>query len=383
MLKIGIDGHNLEKARYGVGQYIYSVLKAASDIPFAQKNFQITLYFHKKIPQGLDFPRLNLKKKLIKLPGIRPSFTLFYNFLIPYWAWRDKIDIFFFPSYMLPLFYWKKAVVVMHDVAYEAHPEWFPKRYLVPYKILSRWAVRKAEAIVTPSEFSKKEIVKYYKAPAQKIFAIPLGLDPQFRPVEDKSILRKTREKYGVKKEFILFAGQIFTRRYVKEAMVAFFQIAPEFPGLQFLVIGQNRIQPYFDLEKLVKNLNQKAGRDIIVRYPYAEQKDLQCLYSAACLTIWISSYEGFGLPPVESVACGTPVLTAPYKALSETLGSNVFFVKRPSDIQELAQVLRQALTNSKKRQAIVNEGQKAAQRFSWESHTKGLIEIFKKLQLS
>lgn len=380
MLKIGIDGHNLEKAKYGVGQYITHLLKAFSQIPFARKNIHFVLYFHKKIPQGLDFPGLSLEKKLLKIPGLRPSFTLFYNFLLPYRGWWDKIDLFLFPSYMLPLFYWKKAVVVMHDVAYEAHPEWFPLRYLVPYKILSRWAAWRAQAIVTPSKFSQKEIIKYYKASPQKIFAIPLGIDSQFRPVKNKASLAKIKKKYGLKKDFILFAGQIFTRRYIKEAILAFSQIASEFPEIQFLVIGQNRIQPRFDLEKLVGTLNKKAGREIILRHPYTGQEDLKYLYSTARLTIWVSTYEGFGLPPVESAACGTPVLTAPYEALGETLSKNVFLVKNPSDIDEMAWAIKQALADSPKRRAIIKQGQKIVQRFSWASHAQGLIKVFKEL---
>ena len=173
MKKIGIECENLEGERFGVGHMNVQFLEALSKIPGIEKKYKFVLYFKSQIPKDNFLNHPVFEKKIINNGILPESFNIYYHILLPYYHLKDKLDLFFFPSYMLPAFFppTKKAIVVLtNDVWWEAHHGNLPFRYKLSYRLFCKWAALRAKKIMTISEFSKKELIKFYNLPDEKIF---------------------------------------------------------------------------------------------------------------------------------------------------------------------------------------------------------------------
>lgn len=374
MIHIGVDAHNLEGNRTGVGRYLENLLREFSQIPELSTRVRFTLYFKKEAPQD-DF----LKHSLFEMRSLkiwpRSSFLFYFLFLLPFKARRDGVDVMWFPTYMVPYTWRGRSIVVLHDILFERYPDAVPLRYRVPYRMFGKYGAWHSDTILTVSEFSKKEIQEVYGVPSDKIVVTPLGVDPSMNVIENKDALAAVKEKYGIKKDFILHVGQVFNRRHVAEAMKAFAHIAPGNPDLQFFVVGTNRTKPFVDIERLTRDLNDVMGRCGIVRQDFVPEKDLVPLYNSAKLGVYLSDYEGFGLPPLEMLACGTAVLAPDTTSLKTTLQGHQVVVNDPSDVQEIAEKLRVTLQDEDYLRRMKTEGPRYASQFTWKKCAAATLE--------
>ncbi len=338
-MRIGIDARSLEENRAGVGRYLFNLLKYWS-------KQDIVLYFKKKIPD--DIPN----GKVLNTN----SNALFMHWFLPRAAKRDKIDILFCPGYVAPVFYKGNIALVLHDIIYEARPDLYnwPSIFdRILLKRISKTSAKKAKIIFTCSQFSKKEILKYYKVDQKKVHVILLAVDEKFK-------------KFGhatSKKKFILYVGAIIKRRFIPETIRAFNKIADKLPNYKFLIVGKNYT-------------NQQIKGNRIVHKDYVDEDDLVLLYNAADLFIWLSSYEGFGMPPLEAMACGTPVITTKMGSLPESVGDAALFVKNPEDIDEISQAIHKGLTDKNLREELIKKGLQQVQKFSWQKTAKETLKI-------
>ncbi|MBI3671519.1 glycosyltransferase family 4 protein [Candidatus Azambacteria bacterium] len=382
--KIGIECENLEGKRFGVGNTMAQLLDAITKAPDIKKEFRFVLYFKNEIPKD-DFLNDSIfEKKIIKFPLLPPSFNIFYHILIPFYSLKDKIDIFFFPSYMLPAFFLGKAVVVLtNDVYYEAHFGSLPFRYRLSYRLFCKWAALRAKKIMTISEFSKKELMDFYGLKEKKIFVNYWGLPEFFKELE-KSVynlqkISKIKEKFGIKDKYILSVGQAFERRRVKEAMLAFERIAEKSPNIQYLVPCIDKNNPPV-LDALAEQINKKFGREAIIRAGYIDKDEMIYLLNFAEFLIYVSDKEALGLPPVEALKCGTPAVVADNGLTREIFKDSAFFVKDAKNIETFASTLEYALTDKEKIQKIRSEKEDILLKFNWEEHAKKLLSIFKEI---
>jgi glycosyltransferase involved in cell wall biosynthesis len=363
-MRIGIDCHNLEEKRTGTGRYLMNLLKY-----WAKENAEIVLYFKNQIPDDIPDSK-NFQKKVLK----NGSNFWFEHILLPRAIKKDGVEIFFSPSYILPIRMPKgvKTAVAIHDISYEAHPEWYSWQNRILLRWISKKSAERADMIFACSQFTKNEILKHYKIDEKKIFVIPLAADEDFTPYHSLE-----GAEYGIKNKFIFYAGAIFQRRFILETIEAFKKIAARLPEYQFLISGPNYTQPFIDIDNLIKKANQDIGREAVLYIDYVKDKDLVNLYNGAELFIWLSSYEGFGLPPLEAMACGTPVITTKMASLPETVGDAAMYVEDPRNIDEVVHAISKVLNNEKTRNWLIEKGLKQSQKFSWR---KTAEETFKLL---
>lgn len=376
MIHIGVDAHNLEGNRTGVGRYLENLLREFALVPDIEHKIHFTLYFKKEVPKDdfLKHPLFELHSLKVKF---RSSFMVYFLSLLPFNAWRDGVGMMWFPTYMVPYTWRGRSIVVLHDILFERYPDAVPLRYRVPYRLFGKYGAHHSDTILTVSEFSKKEIQEVYGVPSSKIVVTPLGVDPSMRVIENKDALRVVKEKYGIKKDFILHVGQIFNRRHVDAAMKAFAHIAADIPNVQFLVVGANRTEPFIDIDGLARDLNDSMGREGIVRSAFVPDEDLVLLYNAAQVGVYLSDYEGFGLPPLEMLACGTPVLAPDTTSLETTLQGHQVVVNNPSDVQEIAEKLRAILQDEDYLRRMKTEGPRYASQFTWKKCAAATLEAF------
>ena len=360
-VKIGIDAHILEDKRTGAARYLFNLLREWSKLSQKSKvkSQKFILYFKNQVPK--DTPKSKyFQSKVLKTN----SNALFMHYFLPKAAKKDKVDILFCPAYIAPIFYKGKIALALHDIIYEAKPDlynWPSVFDKILLKKISKISAKKTNIIFTCSEFTKKEIIKYYNVVPKKIFNIPLAAEEKFRNVGYP--VSHIKKKYGIKDKFIFYVGALINRRFISETIQAFIKIANKLPEYQFLIGGPNLIN---------LKINQKAVSHI----NYIDEKDLPLLYNAADLFIWLSSYEGFGLPPLEAMACGTPVITTKIASLPEVVGESAIFVNNPENINEITDAIYKGLTNKNLREELIKRGLNQAKKFSWQKTAKKTLSI-------
>jgi len=367
-MRIGIDAHNLEGQRTGVGRYLVSLLNEWNKFDLS-KDLKFILYFKDQIPEGLNLSDEFFEKKVLGNSFFKSN-VLFVHFFLSRAAKHDKIDILFCPGYISPVFYKGKIALALHDIIYQARPDLYNWPSLwdkILLKKVSQISARKAKTIFVPSEFSKKEVLRCCKVDSSKVFNIPLAVDQSFKQIDDKEILKSVKNKYQIKDKFIFYIGSIFNRRHLPEMIKAFENIALKFADYQFLIIGTNHTSPFDDIDELARSVNQKLGRPAILRQDYLTGKDLVPLYNAANLLVWLSDYEGFGLPVLEALACGTLVITSPMSSIPEVAGESAIYVKDSTNVEEITRAIDQGLTNQELRQNLIRKGLEQARKFSWK----------------
>ena len=379
-MKIGIDARSLEGKRTGVGRYLINLLDEWQKTK--NKNIKFVLYFKEEIPKDLKFKKSDsFKLKLLKKPIEVSSNVLFIHFSLPKEAKKDKVDILFCPEYIAPLFCKIPTALTLHDIIYEVHPEmynWPSRADKFLLKTVSRISAKKAKQIFTPSEFTKKEVVKHYKVKPDKVKATYLAADNSFKRVYDKKKLDNIKRKYQIEDKFVLYAGSIFNRRHLDKTIKAFQKIAKDFPNYQFLIVGSNHTSPYVDIDSLVEITNHRLNRQAILRRDYLKDEDLLYLYNAAEALIWLSDYEGFGLPVLEAMACATPVIISSKTSLPEVANEAAIYIEDNQNTKEISKAIYIGITNQSLRSRLVKKGIERADYFSWEKCAKETLDALK-----
>ena len=401
-MTIGIDAHNLEGKRTGVGRYVFNLLKEWSTIEFLQfchtteydrivKNendpltpVKFVLYFKDEIPA--DLPRTDFFEcKLLKVG----STAKFMNWDLARVAAKNKVDILFCPDYRAPIWYQGRTAITLHDINYEAHPESFNWQSSLD-RVLLKWAskktAKKASVIFTPSEFSRQEVMKYYGVPGEKIITTLLAADPfQFEkfdsPAYGTDAIKMIKKKYGVKDKFIFYVGSIFVRRHLPEVIASFEQLAQENSDYQFLIGGRDYTGGK-SVDKLAKNINAKLGREAVLRVDFIAEDGLRLVYSACAFFIWLSDYEGFGLPPLEAMSLGAPVITTDGSSLSEVAGDAALLIKDNLDVKEIYRAMHKLTRDSILREELIVRGKERVKRFSWKDCAEKTLEKLLSLSL-
>lgn len=374
-MKIGIDAKNLESQRTGVGRYLINLLQQWDSFGLP-KNIEFILYFRKEVPRDLNLTNLNFKIKLLKHGHF--SNALFTHLILPWAAYRDGLDVLFCPAYVSPILYFKKTALTLHDIVYEARPDLYSWPSIfdkILLKKFSKISAKKARRIFVPSGYTKEEVLKYYKVKPDKVVVTYLGAGPSMRPINDDEIVAQIKQNYGIADKFIVFVGSIVNRRHLPEVMKAFARIAQELTDYQFLVVGKNHTSPVIEIDSLIQQVNNDLGREAILRKDYFPDADLALLYNAANLLVWLSEYEGFGLPVFEALSCGTPVVTSRVTSIPEIAGEAVLYVKNPNDVEEIYKAIQRGLTDNDLKCNLIKKGLDRAKQFSWRRCAKETLE--------
>jgi glycosyltransferase involved in cell wall biosynthesis len=365
-MNIAIDAREAAGRPTGVGRYLANLLSAwgRATSP-AQHGF--TLYGDERSARVFstpvrDFPVSRLRRWPELIPG---RDTLWQQITLPRQLRRRPPDVFFSPAYSLPYRLPCPAVVAVHDISFEAHPEWFPRRQAMRRKYTCRRACGLARLVLTCSEFSRSELISRYRLPPELVVSVPLAADPRFRPEENPAAELRLRREHGIRGRIILHAGTILNRRMIPLLLEAFAQVLKADPGLTLVFAGENRSWPAIDLFSLAAAFGVE---DRIAVPGYVSDRDLAALYNASALTVYLSEYEGFGLPPLEALASGCPVVTSDNKALKEHFHglARLHHGREPGALaQTILDVL--ALSADEPWSARLARSRLAADRFSWD----------------
>lgn len=366
-MRIGVNAICLEGKRTGVGRYLESLLREWS---YSCNNDEFHLYYLNEEPHDEFLQVPNIKKKRICMKELRQN-DIFE------WELRNHpVDVFFSPLYDLPSCVGSPAVITVHDMIHEAYPESFNEIQLEYLKTRTEFGIKKANTVITDSLFSCNEIISYFPFAADKVEIIPLAPSPFFRIIDNNADFIKNR--FGMSNSYILYVGAVTPKRHIKPVFDSFSKISQNFPEWSVIAIGRNVVHPPEDLYAMTDQYNRTIGRKALIYEEFVNDEELLMLYNHAEIFIYLSSYEGFGMPPLEAMACGTAVVTSSMSSLLEVVGDAAVTL----DSFEIATVA-QSLSCMMKDECLRNEyrekGLNHVKRFSWKITAEQTIEAIKK----
>jgi glycosyltransferase involved in cell wall biosynthesis len=372
-LQIAFDARSLCGIRTGVGTYIANLLQELLRI---DSGLQILLVADQAVPPStaLDPKRVRV---LTTASRARNNF-LWSNSALPRTLRKHRPSVFHSPGYTAPLWPPRPALVTLHDISYASHPEWYPYPLNAARKLWYRTSALRVDAILTDSEFSRREILGVYGVSPARVFRVHLGVNRStFRRSEDPDRLRDFRVRYRLPGRFILHVGDIHPRRNLDRAVAAFRQVRssdPESRDLAFVLVGRKLIAGD-SLEAALQHESDTGIRSV----GYIEEADLPLFYSAASALLFPSLYEGFGLSVLEAMACGCPVVVARGTACEEVAGAAAIAVD-PHDVTAMAEGVRALLTNRDVAARYSQAGLARAESFSWRRTAEETLAVYRKV---
>ncbi|MDQ3173467.1 MAG: glycosyltransferase family 4 protein, partial [Acidobacteriota bacterium] len=262
----------------------------------------------------------------------------------------------------------------IHDLSFEHLPETFNRRSRAQLRFTVRRSARMAARVLALSEHARLDIISTYKIAPNRVTAIPIAAPTHFRPVEDEYELQRVRQIYGINGDYILSVSSIQPRKNLTRLLSAYERLRRTRPegSLPQLVLVGKRAWLYRETLKAI----EKLGTGVIVT-GYVPETDLPALYSGALCFVYPSFFEGFGLPPLEAMKCGTPVITGDRTSLPEVVGDGGVLVN-PFDIDAIASAIATMVDDSSFRSRLRIESLNRARIFDWRETARRTLEVYK-----
>lgn len=402
-MKIGIDVRILAKGtRTGVENYTINLLSRLLPL---DKSKKYKLFYNGFKKPKLDYPWLkssNIKIKILRFPN--RIFDLFLRFLK--FPKIDKVlkgvDVFLSPHFLLtPVSSSVKTIIVFYDLSFVRFPEFFSLPKLLWHKfVYPKYQAQKADLIVAISESTKRDLINLYGINPEKIKVIYPGIENGFKPIDKNNPqLSRVKEKYRLPNNFILYFGTIEPRKNILGLIKAFERIkeAKNLPLLQIqwqgfegvvkkeeeknvdfsdlkLVIAGSKGWLYKDVFKKAKE--SRFSKDINF-IGFIDEEDKPYLYNLADVFVYPSFFEGFGLPPLDAMACGVPTIVSNNSSLPEVVGNGAITVDA-NNIDELGFAIRKVLENQELKDYLIKKGLSRAKKFDWEKTAQEFLNLFK-----
>jgi len=367
-MRIAIDAR-MGHTRVGMGVYTRGLLRSLS-----------------KIDKTNDYDViLNEDRKEAFVPGqdnfhkIYTSITYSSYFTRDFWEQvylpillkKYQVDVYHGPNYILPIFSDKKMVLTVYDTI--SFSNW--------YKSISRYRVQKllslsskrADRIIAGSENSKKDIIAILGIPEEKIKVIYIGVDKEYKVINDPSKLNVVRAKHNISKKFILHVGSMSPRKNIPRLIEAYSKLPLELlKEYELVLVGGKSWRS----GEIVAKIEQLGLRNGVIFTDFVEEDDLPLLMNAASLLAFPSLYEGFGIPPLEAMACGVPVVASNVSSIPEVVGDAALLFD-PYNVEEMTALICEVLTDEELRDDLVRRGFERVKGFSWGKAAQETLAVY------
>lgn len=369
-MRIGIMLRHYEQLEGGVKHYTRSLLPLLFSLG-AEHRYTLIYQNPKLLGTYAAYP--NVEELVVRMPG-----TVLWDQLAVPWVTRNKnLDIIFNPKFTIPFFHRAKKIWVFHGSEWFVIPEVFQWHDQLYTKLVVPLYCKRADAFISVAEAVKQDALRFVKLDANKIFTIHNGYDPEkFYFIDDAERLQAVRAKYHLPEKFILWVGQIGTRKNITRLLQAFAQIAHEFPHDLVFAGEQRKKQNSKEALSQIATIKQLGLENRIKFLGWVEHTDLPAIYRLAELFAFPSIYEGFGIPLIEAMACGCPILTATTCAPPEVVDGAGYLVD-PLDVGAIAEGMRTVLRDPALRAKMIARGLVRAKDFSWEKCARQVLAVF------
>ncbi|MBC8059045.1 MAG: glycosyltransferase family 4 protein [Clostridiaceae bacterium] len=368
-MRIAIDARGINWYKgTGIGTYTKNILRNLLNLDI-ENHYQI--YW-----AGESYEEyLKENSKLIFVSSRNHNF--FEKYYFPSNLKRENIEVYHVPQNGIGMSdsLQCKKVVTIHDLIPYIMPETVGKGYLTKFLSEMPQIIANAKAIITVSEYSKKDILRFFPIDPEKIFVTPLAAASKYKPQDKLKCKEFIKNKYNITKPFILYIGGFSPRKNVKALIIAFSKIFKELPvEYNLVIVGADNRDQFAYLNSL--GLNMEISNQIIFTN-YVLDDDLPMFYNACEVFAYPSLYEGFGLPPLEAMSCGVPVITSNLTSIPEVVGEAGILID-PYDEEALSKALLKVLCDLKLQSSLGLKGIERAKNYNWKKTAEETLKVYK-----
>ena len=366
-MRIAFDGTTLTPGRTGVGCYTEHLLHHLAREVEATGD-QLVVVSNQPIDTTQPLPRHVKVHDRLRFP-LRIAWM---QFLAGRVLDDVRADVAHFTNGMIPLGTGAARVVTIHDMSLKLYPKCHPIRRRVINRPLIGIAAHVADAIVTVSNSARDDLLQFHHVPAERISVVHEAAGPDFRPIEDRVTRSRIRMRYGLPDRFVLYVGAIEPRKNLPRLVEAFADARRQGMAHELVCVG-----PYgWSSRDLYDHVDRLGLRRVVHFTGYVPAEDLPVIYNLGEFFVFPSIYEGFGLPVIEAMACGTPVITSNTSSLLE-IASDAAETVDPHDVEALAAALVKLATSADQRRELSARGLVRAQQFSWARTAKEMLALY------
>ncbi len=372
-MHIGIDAHAIGAQQGGNETYIRNLIKSLAEVDGENR---YTIYLANAGAAALwrdgfanQFKNFTVRLLPPPTPLVRVPVFLAYELL------RRPVDV-LHVQYTAPPFCRVPVVVTIHDLAFEHLPETFTRRGSFQLKLTVRRTAKKAARIATVSEYSRQDLLRTYHLPPEKVVVTYNGIEPHFTPQpKSPGESSEIRQRFGIARDFLLAVGSLQPRKNLVRLIRAYAKLRNENENFtrQLVIVGRKL---WLADEIFAEVQKQRWAEDVILT-GYVADEDLPALYRSASAFVYPSLFEGFGLPPLEAMACGAPVVTSDTSSLPEVTGDAALLID-PHDEQSLANALIEVVNNKPLRASLREKGIAQAGKFTWREAAEKTLRLYR-----
>jgi glycosyltransferase involved in cell wall biosynthesis len=372
-MHIGIDAHAIGARQGGNETYIKNLIESLAEIDGENR---YTVY-HANARAAEEwrgrFPNFTVRLLPPPTPLVRVPVALAVELRL------RPVDL-LHVQYTAPPFCPAPVVVTIHDLAFEHLPETFTRRGSFQLKLTVRRTAKKAARIATVSEYSRQDLIRTYKLPPEKIVVTHNGVEPRFSPSPGSpDETQAIRRRFGIERDYILAVGSLQPRKNLVRLIRAYADLRNQHATFthQLVIVGRKLWLAEQIFEEVAR---QKWVKDVILT-DYVDDQDLPALYRAAALFVYPSLFEGFGLPPLEAMACGTPVITSNNSSLPEVTGDAAILID-PYNDEELSRSIIRIVNDRALQRQLREKGISQARKFTWRTAAEQTLQLYREAQL-
>lgn len=369
-MRIGYLTYGLDRSPTGIGRYALELLRELASRPGEHEIVVLAT-------EPEDTHQLRDLCEYHHLPGVRllPSLLTLGDAMIAAASRRLQLDLVHDPNGIAPFLGPRgttRRTVTIHDTFAYVYPETHNRLDNWRYRHHLPIAAKRADAIITVSECSRRDIVRFLGIQPERVHVTIEGVRSGFRPLEDDATRRAVLERYGIRQPYILYVGGLNARKNIGRLLEAFARVQPSHPDLALVIAGERQWQTG-EIDHVYRRLDLAR----LVHFTgYVDDADLPALYSGATGFIFPSLYEGFGLPPLEAMACGTPVITSNVSSLPEVVGDAALMVD-PFDVSAIAGAISRLIADPTLCDCLRERGLRRAARFTWDQAAHETLAAF------
>ena len=370
-MHIGLNAHLLSSSRSyraaGINWYVYSLLK---HLPTVAGQHSFTVFLGDR-EAGEAFS--GLQTRVSTLPTARPAVRIAWEQLVqPMRLMAERVDLLHSLAFVQPVVLPCPGIVTIYDLSFVL----FPQRLQPWRRLYLRWgstlSARRAKRVVAISASTKRDIISLLGVPEEKVDVVPCGVDDDFRPVDKPGLLDELRRKHSLPPRMLLFVGTIEPRKNLTTLLKSYALLRERMKPPP-LVIGGPKGWRHDEVFSLAEELDLV---DEVLFPGYIARDELPLWYNAADLFVYPSLYEGFGLPPLEAMACGTPVVVSDTSSLPEVVGDAGILVD-PTSAEEIARAMERVLTDMDLRDLLRAKGLDRARTFTWQRTARDTVRVY------
>lgn len=380
-MRLVLELQSCLKNKSGIGIYTYELAKRLQQYKDIQFNGHIFNFINRNdISKDLD--GIDIKKNICSLFPYGVYRRIWHYIPIKYnWLFRDNADIYHFFNFIVPPRIKGKVITTVYDMTYKLYPETMDKNNLKRLNNDMQYSVNRADKIITITESSKNDIMKFLNVDSSKIEIVPCGVDyEKFNKSYTEDIKLRVLNKYNLPEDYILYMGTLEPRKNIDSIIEAFALLKrqKDFDNIKLVIAGKKGwlFESIFDL---VNKLNLESE---VIFTDYVDELDKPIIYNMAKLFVFPSLYEGFGIPVLEAMASSVPVITSDVSSLPEVVGDAAILVN-PKDIECIAKNIIKILSDKDFKNELVRKGHIQAQKFTWEASAEKLYNIYKEVMKS